>query len=55
MTLTQFLSIYQFKFKGLQLDNTSYEAITEVIRLSDTSIVDSVKTIFNINDITSVR
>jgi hypothetical protein len=53
MTLQQFLAIYKFEFTGQVLVNSTYVAITKVIRLSDNKVVDRIKTsidIYEMND-----
>lgn len=53
MTLKEFLALYKFEFAGQVLANSTYVAITKVIRLSDNKVIDRIKTsidIYEMND-----
>lgn len=53
MKLKQFLALYKFEFTGQVLMNSTYVAITKVIRLADNKVVDRIKTsidIYEMND-----
>jgi len=53
MTLKKFLTLYKFEFTGQVIANSTYVAITKVIRLSDNKSIDKIKTsidIYEIND-----